>query len=133
MTGSPNPGLKNVVNIKDEPGIRRRRVFRPGSSKLPLLIVALLLMYISFSLVTRFDQLYSMQRDLDAMQKEIAEMRDKNQGLQKQLERLQSDAYVEQVAREKLGLVKPGEARIVPVQPGGSNAQGSNAVHGVRD
>lgn len=131
MAGTPNPGLKNVVSIKDEPGIRRRRVFRPDRSKLPLVIVALLLVYISFSLVARFDQLHDMQNDLDAIQKEIAEMRDKNQGLQKQIERLQSDAYVEQVAREKLGLVKPGEARIVPVQPEGSDA--SNAVPDVRD
>ncbi|SFG99990.1 cell division protein DivIC [Desulfotomaculum arcticum] len=131
MAGAPNSGLKNVVNIKDEPEIRRRRVFRPDRSKLPLVIVALLLVYISFSLVTRFDQLHAMQNDLDAIQKEIAEIRDKNQGLQKQIERLQSDAYVEQVAREKLGLVKPGEARIVPVQPEGSDA--STNVPDVRD
>lgn len=131
MAVSPNPGLNNVVNIKDEAGFRRRRVFRSDRSKLPLVIVALLLIYISFSLVTRFDQLYAMQRDLDDMQKEIVEMRDENQGLQKQLERLQSDAYVEQVAREKLGLVKPGEARIVPVQPGGPTT--SKAVPDVQD
>jgi len=133
VTGTPNPGAKNVVSIKDEPGGRRRRVFRADRSKLPLVIVAVLLVYISFSLVTRFDQLYAMQRDLDTMQEEITEMRDKNQGLQKQLERLQSDAYIEQVAREKLGLVKPGETRIVPVQPDGANKQNPAAVSGVRD
>lgn len=131
MAGTTNPGYENVVNLKGEPEFRRRRVFRPNRSKLTFMILALLLIYIAFSLVTRFDQLFAMQRDLDAIQQEIAEIRDKNQGLQQQLDRMRSDAYIEQVAREKLGLVKPGEARIVPVEPGGSDS--SNAVSGIQD
>ncbi|WP_313885440.1 septum formation initiator family protein [Desulfallas sp. Bu1-1] len=97
---------------------RRRRVrFRFSRSKLPVIIFTLLLLYVSFSLGSRFDQLYAMQRDLQAIEAEIKEIKEKNTGLQRQLENLQSDAYIEQVAREKLGLVKPGESRIVPVPP----------------
>jgi hypothetical protein len=30
----------------------------------------------------------------------------------------ESDAYIEKTAREKIGLVKPGETRVVTVAPG---------------
>ncbi len=94
---------------------KRRRNFNLSRSKLPVIIIALLMLYISFSLGSRFDQLYAMQRDLNAMQTEIKDLHNKNTELYEQLERMQSNDYIEQVAREKLGLVKPGEARIVAV------------------
>jgi cell division protein FtsB/cell division protein DivIC len=94
---------------------KRRRNFNLSRSKLPVIIIALFMLYISFSLGSRFDQLYAMQRNLDAMQTEIKDLHNKNAGLYEQLERLQSNDYIEQVAREKLGLVKPGEARIVTI------------------
>lgn len=114
--GSSTPN-NNVVLHSSGREKRRRGKFRLSRSKLPLIIFTVLLLYVSISLGTRFDQLHAMQRDLQAIEAEIKEISTKNAGLQKQLENLQSDKYVEQVAREKLGLVKPGESRIVPVQP----------------
>lgn len=105
-----------VLHSKKQSKKTRGR-FRITRSKLPLLIFIVLLLYVSVSLGTRFDQLHIMQRDLQAMEMEIQEISSKNAALHKQLENLQSDKYVEQVAREKLGLVKPGESRIIPVQP----------------
>ncbi len=118
----------SVVNDERKAGQKRRRTFQFSRSKLPLLIVALLLVYVSVSLSGRFDSLYTMQRDLKAVQAEVQQLREVNRGLSQQLELLQSDAYVEQVAREKLGLVKPGETRIVPVTPGASEAPGTTGV-----
>lgn len=101
---------------------KRRKTFQLSRSKLPLLVVMLLLLYVSISLGSRFDSLYTMQRDLQAVQAEVQQLRAVNEDLSEQLELLQSDAYVEQVAREKLGLVKPGETRIVPMDPGAAEA-----------
>lgn len=112
---------------------RGRRRFSMSRSKLPLLIITLLMLYISISLGTRFDQLNAMQQDLRAMQAEIKELRGKNAGLQDKLEKLQSSAYIEQVAREKLGLVKPGEARIVPVSPGTGEIQRQSPAGELKD
>ncbi len=94
---------------------KRRRNFNLSRSRLPVIIIVILMLYISFSLGSRFDQLYSMQQNLDAMQAEIKDIHNKNAGLYEKLERLQSNDYIEQEAREKLGLVKPGEARIVTI------------------
>lgn len=93
---------------------KRRKVFNLSRSKLPIVIITLLMLYVCFSLGLRFDQLYAMQRDVESIQTEIKDLKIKNDGLQKQLKIMQSDVAVEQVAREKLGLVKKGEAKIVP-------------------
>ncbi len=115
---------KTGNNVIDHPRVKRRkqRTFRLSRSKLPLLVVGLLLFYVAFSLGSRFDSLYSMQRDLQAIQTEVQELRKINEELKTQLQLLQSDAYIEQVARDKLGLVKPGETRIVTVPPGATGA-----------
>lgn len=110
--------IDNVVEHPRNRQKKKRRSFRFSSSKLPLVVVFLLLVYVAVSLGGKFDALAGMQRDLQAMQAEVEELREVNRELSRQLELLRSDAYVEQVAREKLGLVKPGETRIVPVPPG---------------
>lgn len=124
MINRSSTSQRQVAGNYREDRWKRRVRFRLSRSKLPVVIFTLLLLYVSFSLVSRFDQLYAMQHDLQAMEMEIKEIREKNTGLQKQLENLQSDAYIEQVAREKLGLVKPGESRIITVPPGTAKDEG---------
>jgi len=124
---------RNVVAYDGRGLKKNRRRFSMSRSKLPLLIITLLMLYISFSLGTRFDQLNAMQQDLRAMQAEIKELRGKNVGLQDKLEKLQSNAYIEQVAREKLGLVKPGEDRIVPVSPGAGEMRRTSPAVELKD
>lgn len=94
----------------------RRKRFNPGKSKLPVIFLILLLVYVTFSFGTRFNELYAMQQNVREIQEQVDRLTEKNARLRKQLEMVQSDAYVEAVAREKLGLVRAGEVRIVPVE-----------------
>lgn len=98
---------------------KRRRNFNLSRSRLPVIIIVVLLLYIAFSLGGRFDQLFAMQQNLDVMQAEVKDIHNKNAELYEQLEKIQSNDYIEQEAREKLGLVKPGEARIVTIPADG--------------
>ncbi|MDR2946055.1 MAG: septum formation initiator family protein [Candidatus Adiutrix sp.] len=51
-----------------------------------------------------------LERELLKLQEEIAELQDENRLLGQKLDRLQTDpSYVEDEARKKLGLVRPGE------------------------
>ena len=53
---------------------------------------------------------FKMQRTQGQLDHEIEELRQKNAELKKQIELLRSDPhYIEQIAREQLGLVKDGE------------------------
>ena len=53
---------------------------------------------------------FRMQRTRGRLNHEIEELRQKNDELRNQIESLRSDPhYIEQIAREQLGLVKDGE------------------------
>lgn len=96
----------------------RRRAFNLSKSKLPTLVVLLLLGYLAVSFGSQFSRLYILQNDVKDIQQQVQELKEKNAALREELRMVQSDAYIEKTAREKLGLVKPGETRVVPVPPG---------------
>ncbi len=68
----------------------------------------------------QFFQLHGINQNIDRIQQDITSMRQKNQQLSLEIKRLQSDAYIERIAREQLGLVKPGETVLLKaeVNPG---------------
>lgn len=102
-----------------------RKVFKWSQSKLPAIFIALLLLYVVFAFGSQFNRLYTMQQDIRHMQAEVKELRERNADLREQVKMLQSDAYVESIARERLGLVKPGESRILPVGDSGVGVPGA--------
>ncbi|MHB8158251.1 MAG: FtsB family cell division protein [Desulfocucumaceae bacterium] len=99
---------------REKPVKNKKRVFKPGK-KLPAIIAVFLLFYLLMSFFTHFNRLYVLQNDIKDIEQQLGELKLKNEDLRKQIKQVQSDAYVEQMAREKLGLVKPGESRIIPV------------------
>ena len=104
---------------------KTRRRYSITKSKLPYIFLALLIAYFAFSLTAQMGRLWYMQRNIAEMERSVRELRQRNEELWKKIKLLQSDAYVEKVAREKLGLVKPGETRVVPVPqtpPGGASS-----------
>ena len=106
-------------------GTRQNKVsFRLTKNKIPLIVGIILAVYLGLSLVNQFNKLQVMHGDLDLMQKEVDTLKAKNESLREELKNVQSNAYVEQMAREKLGLVKPGEKRIVPVDKNQNNIGG---------
>ena len=63
-----------------------------------------------------------MRRDVATLERDIASLREETGRLSRTIERLRSDPeYIEQLARESLGLVKPGEKvlKLPPSTPGG--------------
>lgn len=97
--------------------VQKRLVFRPSKSRLPLLAFLVLLFYLAVSFTFQFGRLSVLRLEMQNTQKQIAELQSKNTELREQLKQIQSDSYLEQIAREKLGLVKSGEVRIVPLKP----------------
>jgi len=56
---------------------------------------------------------YQQERERQTVAAELAGLKDRNQELRAQVEELKTPEGVEQVARESLGLVKPGEQAYV--------------------
>ncbi|MDD4239243.1 MAG: septum formation initiator family protein [Desulfotomaculaceae bacterium] len=96
----------------------RRKSLNLSKSKFPSLVLILLLGYLAVSFGTQFGKLSNMQRDVLSIQQEVQELKQKNTALRQDLQAVQTDAYVEKTAREQLGLIKPGETRVLTVDPG---------------
>jgi cell division protein FtsB len=55
-------------------------------------------------------RVWDMQRELEALERDIVQLRAETLRLTTTVEKLRNDpAYIEQLARETLGLVRPGE------------------------
>lgn len=65
--------------------------------------------YLVAALVSGRMQMASMQADLDAIEKQTQQMEALNAELQELADSGDVDAYIERVAREKLGYVRPGD------------------------
>lgn len=57
-------------------------------------------------------------REVDKLTGEQEQLQLERQRLEQEKEYFSSDAYVEQVARQELGLVRPGEVVVVRAKPG---------------
>lgn len=60
---------------------------------------------------------YHMARQVEAVRKEVADLRQQNVDLQERIARYRSDTYVEKVAREELNLVRPGDVPVIVIAP----------------
>ena len=73
------------------------------------LVIAVLMLYAVISLVMVHRQTRQLQDRAATLQQQVSEMTQSNAKLQYQIDHSEDDDMIESVAREKLGLVKPGE------------------------
>lgn len=73
------------------------------------LVIAALMVYAVISLVMVHRQTRQLQDRAATLQQQVSEMTQSNAELQYQIDHSADDDMIESVAREKLGLVKPGE------------------------
>jgi cell division protein FtsB len=103
---------------------RRRRSgagrLTPAGAALLLAVVVLL-----FALAVPIRTLLQQRSDLGDLQREEQTLRLDNQALRTQVTRLHDPAYLERVARECLGMAKPGEIQFVITQRSGSDPAAS--------
>lgn len=109
---------KNVSYYLPKKRVKRRKLSWFSRARLPAVLALIFLGYLLFSFSIQFNRLSVMQKKLQEIQEEVQTLQQRNTSLQEELRMIQSDAYIEKEAREKLGLIKPGETRIVPVKPG---------------
>ncbi|MEG6617185.1 septum formation initiator family protein [Peptococcaceae bacterium 1198_IL3148] len=101
---------KTEVKIKKQPGKAKLKF------KFPFIVMTLVVIYMAVSLAGEMQKLNVMRQNVQAIEQQVEQLQNKNAELHKTLELMQSKDYVERVARENLGLVKPGESLIVPVE-----------------
>lgn len=78
-------------------------------SRFGLFILLVFFLYFAYEMVGQQKLLYSKSFDMQKIQSKLGEEKKINEELKKEQQTMNSDAYVEKVAREKLGMVKKGE------------------------
>lgn len=106
------------------PSVAARRVYLPPGSPRrvvprwvgPLVACGVLLAGASI-FGSAYWEGYQLRREAAALVREREDIRRRNAQLREEIRLLNTPEYVERLAREQLGLVKPGELAIILVQP----------------
>ncbi|WP_160690156.1 septum formation initiator family protein [Clostridium sp. C2-6-12] len=75
------------------------------------IIIAGFIVFFAFSYIRQYITMNRIQREIDNKQLQLEEVKQKNDRLQEEVEKINSDSaeYLEKLARERLGMIKPGE------------------------
>jgi cell division protein FtsL len=71
------------------------------------------LCYFTFSLVRSIISTYGVSNKVLEAEKQLVEVKKKNEILKRQLETVQTDEYIEKEAREKLGMAREGDTILI--------------------
>ncbi|MCC7371728.1 MAG: septum formation initiator family protein [Chloroflexi bacterium] len=97
------------------------RYTRTGPRLIALFLLPVVV-YGFYSIGDRWYQNYVLTHQEEMIRADVRRLREENLRLQKELNEARSDAGIERVAREQLGLVKPGDTAVQIVLPQGAAA-----------
>lgn len=80
---------------------------------LKTILIVLIFAYVGYILVSTQISMIKIKKDLNVRQQELNKLKEKNQKLQDEVDMSKTDAYIEKLARERLGLVKEGETPVI--------------------
>jgi len=87
-------------------------------------IILVIFLFSAWSLVNEYARRQKIQNQIQTEQAEIERLKKENQTLSDLIDQLRTNDYVEQEARSKLNLSKPGESLIVVEDPTSTAATG---------
>jgi len=79
-------------------------------------IVVVIAVIAAFNFYQNIAKMNQLENQIEKIEAQISQAETENEKLKRQLENSNSSEYIEEVAREKLGLVKPGEKMFIPVE-----------------
>lgn len=105
--------------------LRRRR--RPAPlSRLLLAIATCVMAAMVVALSVQYARTFALAQEAARLERHRRDLVAQNARLRQEIHRLQTDdAYIEEIARRQLGLVRPGEIELLIVSPGSTSSSGS--------
>lgn len=101
-TRKPSPVRKQVVRQKKN----------PLAIRVVLAVLCLSVLYMGWNYFQLMGEVKHQKAELGVLKKRVAESKLENERLQHQKQILNSDAFIEKIAREELGMIKEGEILI---------------------
>lgn len=69
--------------------------------------------YVGYILISTQITMLKLKKEIEVKYQDLSKLQDKNQKLQDEVDMSKTDSYIEKLARERLGLIKPGETLVV--------------------
>lgn len=88
---------------------------KKGKATVGIFILLIIFLYLSYIAVNQQGLIYAKNQELNKLEEKIAEEKKINEELKKQSKMIESDEYIEKIAREKLGMVKKNERVYVDI------------------
>jgi len=111
----------------DEPVVVVRRPIGPPplALRLAAVLAVPLLLYALVMTGQKAVENYQLNQQADDLRAQIVGLRAQNVQLQQQIEDARTDTAIETIAREQLGLVKPGDHPLVLISDGSTSTAGA--------
>ncbi len=74
-----------------------------------IMVAAVVVFYFAYTLITQQISISKKNEEIKALESQVQEAENESDRLQGEIENLQDPEYIEKIAREKLGLVRPNE------------------------
>jgi cell division protein FtsL len=111
------------VDVSENKNTRQEKVVEDAAVKKPKkrrinvgnVLLVLFLLYTVIILGSQQLRLYRFEKDIKDVNSSIEQAEIAKENLRQQIELMNTDNYVEMIAREKLGLIKPGEIPYIAV------------------
>jgi cell division protein FtsB len=104
-------------------GVRPDAQAHAARRRIQTAAAAAALVFVLGALLHQYAKTYRLAREEARLEQRRRELIADNARLHEEIERLQTDdRYIEQIAREQLGLVRPGEVELLVVPDGGPGA-----------
>lgn len=121
--------IRKINDIKDKDGpklylvdekLSKGERYRVKNRKMPKylkVMLAILFTYVVISFVIGFYQVWLLNQKIDVLEEEYAQLSKEQVILQNEIKSLNNPEVIEKMARENLGMVKPGEVIVVQAVP----------------
>jgi len=83
--------------------------------KLLIVILIFIVGFSTFNFYSNYKKINSLETEIHNLNSKIKQAQKKNQELKEKMVNVQSNEFIEKTARTKLGLVKPGEVLVIPI------------------
>ena len=83
--------------------------------KLLIVILIFIVGFSTFNFYSNYKKINSLETEIHNLNSKIKQAQKKNQELKEKMVNVQSNEFIEKNARTKLGLVKPGEVLVIPI------------------
>lgn len=112
---------KSRISVRTSPAKKKQKGKIAPGRLLAVVLVGLFVLYFIYIMIWQQVMLSKKNKEIDALEEKISAATQQTEQLKEQLSSMEDPEYIERIAREKLGLVRPNERVFVDANKSDSN------------